>query len=66
MPQTSLCTVESMSSVVDAEIKYQLIMAADLHHAIFFLAHLSQSDRVSFCDRFSSGVRPASIRKLLL
>jgi hypothetical protein len=22
-----------------------------------FLAHLSQSDRVSFCDRFSSGVR---------
>jgi hypothetical protein len=26
-----------------------------------FLAHLSQSDRVSFCDRFSSGVLPASV-----
>jgi hypothetical protein len=28
----------------------------------WFLAHLSQSDRVSFCDRFSSGVRPSSVR----
>ncbi|XP_060592644.1 uncharacterized protein LOC132747312 [Ruditapes philippinarum] len=27
-----------------------------------FLAHLSQSDRVSFCDRFSSGVRPSVVR----
>jgi hypothetical protein len=27
-----------------------------------FLAHLSQSDGVSFCDRFSSGVRP-SVRR---
>jgi hypothetical protein len=31
-----------------------------------FLAHLSQSDRVSFCDRFSSGVHRPSVRKLLL
>jgi hypothetical protein len=28
-----------------------------------FLAHLSQSDRVSFCDRFSSGVHPSSVRR---
>jgi hypothetical protein len=28
-----------------------------------FLAHLSQSDRVSFCDRFSSGVRLSSVRQ---
>jgi hypothetical protein len=28
----------------------------------FLLAHLSQSDRVSFCDRFSSGVHPSSFR----
>jgi hypothetical protein len=33
---------------------------------VLLLAHLSQSDRVSFCDHFSSGVRPASNRKLLL
>jgi hypothetical protein len=29
---------------------------------VFLLAHLSQSDRVSFCDRFSSGVRPSVLR----
>jgi hypothetical protein len=39
-----------------------------LHREYFspFLAHLSQSDRVSFCGRFLSGVRPSSVRKLLL
>jgi hypothetical protein len=37
---------------------------------LLLLAHLSQSDMVSFCDRFSSGIRPSGvppfIRKLLL
>jgi hypothetical protein len=43
-----------------------LVMTLIGEEVILFLAHLSQSDRVSFCDRFSSGVRPASVRKLLL
>jgi hypothetical protein len=45
----------------------QIFMAAlslsALVHLVGFLAHLSQSDRVSLCDRFSSGVRPSSVRR---
>jgi hypothetical protein len=32
----------------------------------YLLAHLSQSDMVSFCDRFSSAVCPSVVGKLLL
>jgi hypothetical protein len=48
------------------EIIYMLCAIKDWLWSILiyisFLAHLSQSDRVSFCDRFSSGVRPSGVR----
>jgi hypothetical protein len=40
---------------------YEIIGVVAQLSMLSFLAHLSQSDRVSFCDRFSSGVWPASV-----
>jgi hypothetical protein len=47
---------------VEPSSMYREFTQTDLILNHVFLAHLSQSDWVSFCDHFSSGVRPSVVR----